>query len=148
MSTPLTDRINSLTSLANAVTGESDTTLSDAVETLVAGYGGSSPRWKTVTLTENYQVNGVANLMNFLEIPESDILNGYIFFCEFLENQDTSNYCVKIAIFKVFEGYDNEMNAVIIRRTNYSNSILSHATNVAVYATAGTVVNIYKFKGE
>lgn len=42
MSTPLTDRINSLTSQANAVTGASDTTLSDAVESLIAGYGGSS----------------------------------------------------------------------------------------------------------
>lgn len=39
MSTPLTDRINSLTSQANAATGASDTTLSDAVETLIDGYG-------------------------------------------------------------------------------------------------------------
>ena len=39
MSTPLTDRINSLTSRANAATGASDTTLSDAVETLIDGYG-------------------------------------------------------------------------------------------------------------
>lgn len=42
MSTPLTDRINLLTSQANAVTGASDTTLSDAVNTLIEGYGGGS----------------------------------------------------------------------------------------------------------
>ena len=42
MSTPLTDRINFLISQSNATTGENDTTLSDAVETLVAGYGGES----------------------------------------------------------------------------------------------------------
>lgn len=42
MSTPLTDRINLLTSQANAATGASDTTLSDAIETLIAGYGGES----------------------------------------------------------------------------------------------------------
>lgn len=42
MSTPLTDGINALTAYANEVTGASDTTLSDAVETLVAGYGGDS----------------------------------------------------------------------------------------------------------
>lgn len=38
--TPLTDAINALTRYANETTGASDTTLSDAVGTLVAGYGG------------------------------------------------------------------------------------------------------------
>ena len=41
MSTPLTDSINALTAYANEVTGESDTTLSDAVHTLASGYGQS-----------------------------------------------------------------------------------------------------------
>lgn len=40
MSQPLTDAINALTTYANTVTGASDTTLSDAVGTLAAGYGG------------------------------------------------------------------------------------------------------------
>lgn len=39
MSSPLTDKINALTAYANGVTGESDTTLSDAVATLADGYG-------------------------------------------------------------------------------------------------------------
>ena len=39
-STPLTDAIVALTTYANTVTGESDTTLSAAVETLIDGYGG------------------------------------------------------------------------------------------------------------
>lgn len=38
MSTPLTDRITALTAQANATTGASDTTLTDAVERLIAGY--------------------------------------------------------------------------------------------------------------
>ena len=38
--TPLTDAINALTQYANETTGQSDTNLSDAVGTLVAGYGG------------------------------------------------------------------------------------------------------------
>lgn len=41
MSKPLTDAINALTTYANTVTGESDTTLSDAVATLASGYGGA-----------------------------------------------------------------------------------------------------------
>lgn len=40
MATPLTDSINALTTYANSVTGETDTTLSDAVYTLASGYGG------------------------------------------------------------------------------------------------------------
>lgn len=39
MATPLTDAINALTTYANETTGASDTNLSDAVETLVDGYG-------------------------------------------------------------------------------------------------------------
>ena len=39
MSSPLTDKINALTAYANEVTGESDTTLSEAVHTLADGYG-------------------------------------------------------------------------------------------------------------
>lgn len=55
MSTPLTDRINSLTSQANEATGVSDTTLSDAVETLIAGYGqggGNAPLF-SIEVAEN-----------------------------------------------------------------------------------------------
>lgn len=39
MATPLTDAINALTRYANETTGASDTNLSDAVGTLVSGYG-------------------------------------------------------------------------------------------------------------
>lgn len=38
MSTPLTDSINALTAYTNEVTGAEDTTLSDAVGTLISGY--------------------------------------------------------------------------------------------------------------
>ena len=40
MSTPLTDSINALTAYANETTGKQDATLSDAVGSLVEGYGG------------------------------------------------------------------------------------------------------------
>lgn len=39
---PLTSNINALITLANLATGEVDTNLSDAVHTLIDGYGGSS----------------------------------------------------------------------------------------------------------
>ena len=40
MATPLTDSINALTQYANETTGKQDATLSDAVGSLVEGYGG------------------------------------------------------------------------------------------------------------
>lgn len=46
MAQPLTDAINALTRYANETTGQSDQTLSDAVETLVEGYGqGGGDHW-------------------------------------------------------------------------------------------------------
>ena len=51
--TPLTDAINALTTYANTVTSASDTTLSDAVATLAAGYGGGgSDPWHLKTGNE------------------------------------------------------------------------------------------------
>lgn len=55
--TPLTDAINALTTYSNTVTGASDTTLSDAVATLAAGYGGGGGGGPT-KLAE-LSVNGV-----------------------------------------------------------------------------------------
>lgn len=52
MSQPLTDAINALTTYANSVTGASDTTLSDAVDTLVDGYGGGGGGGATGTYTD------------------------------------------------------------------------------------------------
>ena len=49
MATPLTDAINALTAYANETTGASDATLSDAVESLVAGYGGGGGTFQTGT---------------------------------------------------------------------------------------------------
>lgn len=52
MAQPLTDAINALTTYANSVTGASDTTLSDAVDTLVDGYGGGGGGGATGTYTD------------------------------------------------------------------------------------------------
>lgn len=49
MAQPLTDAINALTRYANETTGADDQTLSEAVGTLVAGYGqGGGDMWQTL----------------------------------------------------------------------------------------------------
>lgn len=146
MSTPLTDGINALTAYANETTGASDTTLSDAVGRLCEGYGESDTLWKTIVLEEYYDKNGLANLMILCGISEQSVLDGGIYFVECLNNSDNSNYMFKCAIIKVFEGYEGEANAIVIRRNGYTQVIFGHASNVGMSMSAGSVINIYKIK--
>ena len=74
MSTPLTDSINALTQYANETTGKQDTTLSDAVGSLVEGYGGGN--WKTLEVTVSEEIYERADLIKtWLEsvVPESSM---------------------------------------------------------------------------
>lgn len=72
MATPLTDGINALTAYANEVTGASDTTLSDAVESLVSGYGqGGGAETVTVTATATSTDQCMQNLFG---VPEPGYL--------------------------------------------------------------------------
>lgn len=61
--TPLTDAINALTQYANETTGASDTNLSDAVGTLVAGYGGGG---------------SIGGLANMVDVSDSAYEIGYM----------------------------------------------------------------------
>lgn len=106
MSTPLTDAINALTTYANSVTGASDTTLSDAVDTLVAGYGGGgsaegiSIDWPNITLV-TIGANSVSNMGQAADyfkadhtpclvvLKESPTINNQFVFCSF--NTNTHN---------------------------------------------------------
>lgn len=151
MSTPLTDRINLLTGQANAATGASDTTLSDAVGTLVAGYGGGgSALWKSVTVEENHNTGSVGNPIywrEFLGIPEQDILDGYIFFCEVLDNSGfpATAYYMSHGFYYT---YNNEICCCFLR--SGANSVISINTTYKVgyyqYVKAGTTINVYRFK--
>ena len=71
MATPLTDSINALTRYANETTGEHDTTLSDAVGSLVEGYGGGSKVVTgTYTPTEDIYSNLVQIPHNLGVVPD------------------------------------------------------------------------------
>lgn len=68
MATPLTDAITALTTYANEITGESDTTLSDAVRSLADGYGGSSlTKLGTIGVSENTRSISVVPQSNWFD---------------------------------------------------------------------------------
>jgi len=141
------DAIRSIEGIVPAGTIEIDANGTyDVTEYVEAVVDVSSPFWKTVTLSEKYDQNGIYNLMNFLGIPSQDVLDGYIFYVECVNNQDTSNYAFKCAIIEEFADYKGEVNAIIIRRVGYTNVIFGHANNVSMYMTAGSIINIYRFK--
>ena len=68
MSTPLTDGINALTQYANETTGKQDTTLSDAVGSLVEGYGQGGINWFK-------KISSLSYLFYQKELPEPLVLD-------------------------------------------------------------------------
>ena len=72
--TPLTDAIQALTTYANETTGASDTTLSAAVGTLVAGYGQGGDELKefigsiTALATQPFVNMALPDAMNFMSV--------------------------------------------------------------------------------
>ena len=142
MSTPLTDRINSLKTQANAKTGASDTTLSAAVATLIAGYGsGGITPWKTETLEVNQSVASrtVDWWMTYFGITEQSILDGNIYLLYFADNLADGSYAY-IIIF--YPNADGETTSGVVVRTGGTS-----ATNVRTryaWAQTGTTITIYK----
>ncbi len=151
MSTPLTDSINALTAYANEVTGASDTTLSDAVETLVAGFGkGESvgALWKSVTLEEDHTTTNVGNPVywrEFLGIPEQDVLDGYIFFCEVSGNSGFPAQYYMLHGF--YHAYNNNIQVFFIRG-DVNGGMGNYKNNYNLFATAGTAINVYRLKAD
>ena len=148
MSTPLTDRIEALTASANAVTGESDITLTDAVGRLIAGFG-TAQFWKTVIINENHQAANIANpvyWMEYFEIPEQEILDGTIFLLEIANGSEYATISGNWHIWPYSIYYKDKSGAVnnVACRTN--TAIQGMSTNNYQYISTGAVVNIYKFR--
>ena len=80
----LTDKINALTAYANGVTGESDTTLSEAVHTLADGYGqgGGDSIWNTIvdrTVTEINDRDGLCKKVGAYVFSDCKSLTSVVF---------------------------------------------------------------------
>lgn len=69
----LADSIEALTTYSNSVTGESDTTLSDAVESLADGYGGGGTAYPFLVSYERVDVTE-----NLTSMTTSQFLNRYL----------------------------------------------------------------------
>ena len=75
--TPLTDAIEALTRYANETTGQSDTTLSDAVGTLIDGYGQGGGGWTTDGIASKTEPNGAITISSAVGTILSRAFSGY-----------------------------------------------------------------------
>ena len=151
MSTPLTDRIEALTAQANATTGASDTTLTDAVGTLIAGYGGGGDieLWKTIVLEEDHIETSIGNPVYWFEFvgdntPQRDFAtSGEIWLCDFQNSGYPDTYYAR---FGLYYGDSGGVRFVGLR-TSSSGVFSNFARSYNLFAVVGTTLKVYRIFG-
>jgi len=141
MSTPLTDRITGLTAQANAVTGASDTTLTDAVGTLIAGFGGVFELVAEEILTEDvldYDATPALWLERF-GLTQS-VADGSRYFFMFDNTGTSANHVRYILFCPPLSGQSN-IHAISVRMRYSVTDDLTTWCN----ANAGSKISVYKF---
>lgn len=147
MSNPGALALQVLIDHANQTTGGSDTTLTDAINTLIAGYGGGGDiePWKTVTLAEDHESVGIANPAywgEFLEITTQDDFEGALYLVLFTNNVGAvrPEYNADMLIYVQVDGVVKSVNS----RGAYSAASATMGTSRALHASAGTVIKVYR----
>lgn len=152
MSTPLTDGINALTAYANETTGASDTTLSDAVGRLCEGYNGGNSLFtvekiKTYTVEESWENDANGNsvaIFTTLGLDRNDLTNcSETFLCIFKNNLSNQYKCDFIQYSKDAIASSNGAYAC---RNNYTSMRSANSTSTSVWASIGTIIDVYKVK--
>lgn len=137
------------TSIANkGVTVPAATTIDGyavLVDSIQTG-GGGTQLYKTVTLTDAHTSDAKGNPVywaSFLELPlVGDSSDTSIYLVVFNGNTASQNYRVDFEVF-YRQGSTIKVTDVRNKRSNVSNS---YATNRSSWASAGTVINVYKIE--
>ena len=143
MSTPLTDRIEALTASANAVTGESDTTLTDAVGRLIGGYGNGGI---DVTFTDDLPSQASSVFANYLfSAINGEVNKQYVAILKNANNPDSHQLVLSLAFFResktsAFFGGGIRQNITTSGKT-YSSITVSSDWNTR--ASAGDIYTVY-----
>ena len=149
MSTPLTDRIEALTASANATTGASDTTLTDAVGTLIAGFGQSAlvavEYIGQYILSESWENDRDGNpvaiysaICNALGISDSDLSAIDAYVMTVINNQNTGSYSANM----LYKTKDTSSASYSVR--NNKSLIRGWNTGVSLWISQGAVIEVHK----
>ena len=143
MSTPLTNRIEALTAQANAATGASDTTLTDAVGRLIDGYGNGGI---DVTFTDDLPSQASNVFANYLfSAINGEVDKQYVAILKNANNPDLHQLVLSLAFFRepktsAFFGGGVRQNVTTSRKA-YSSITVSPDWNVQ--ASAGDIYTVY-----
>lgn len=143
--------LDALVRYSNEITGENDADISEAVTTLINNFrkgDSSSVFWKTVTIQQDHTTygvdSGVVYWKEYLGIPDEDLQDGYIFFCNVLNNNDTSGWGKWMSGF--YHALDGNIGCLFYRNSYDSTPVFIYDNEYAFFATTGTVIDIFRFK--
>ena len=147
MSTPLTDRIEALTAQANAVTGASDATLTDAVGRLCEGYGLSGivtaellQTYKVPTSWENSTDGNAPAILTAMGYNYNALPVNEAYLCVVKSNTASDvNYRGEVIYMAKSSSY---LNGYIVR--NNKTVITSAAKNYYFFVSEGAEIDVYK----
>lgn len=116
------------------------------VDSIQTSGGGSTQLYKTVTLSEAHTSDSIGNPVywaSFLELPlVNDSTDTCIYIVVFNGNTANQNYRTD---FEVFYRQGSTIKAIDVRN-NRSNVYTSYVTNRSSWASAGTVIKVYKIE--
>ena len=138
--TPLTDAINALITYSNEITGADDATLSDAVESLAAGYEGAEhggEGWTEITITT--AATNTAECINIL-FPNRQ---PYHYYVAQLVKKSRDNYAANQLI-QYTCGTDSSQNDATGGGTRWrNNAFSSYASEGSSYEAVVEVGDVY-----
>ncbi len=142
-------KIQALITAANAKTGESDTTLTDAVQTLVDGYGQGGPSQPTVSdylndNVHNYQDDSITFISSY-RFYRSTAFSGYFrvsnctkvdLYAFYLGGGFSSFFAPKASLGNsVFYGVSRSAVTMVLGSPNYAGDAFRHYTGTDVLTT-------------
>ena len=116
------------------------------VDSIQTSGGGNTQLYKTVTLAEAHTSDSIGNPVywaSYLELPlVNDSTDTCIYIVVFNGNTANQNYRTD---FEVFYRQGSAIKVVDVRNSR-SNVLTSYATNRSSWASAGTVIKVYKIE--
>ena len=98
--------------------------------------------FKTVTLAEDHKTDAVGNPIYWHDYLGIDDEANYIYVCVFTNNTATASYRASCIAYFAKTGGVSPMH--INYRNSYTAVATNYVSNRSLYATAGTVINVYR----
>lgn len=148
----VTQKLQALLDASNAKTGKSDTTLTDAVQTLIDGFGqgggGLPAEIESITVytqEEAWTTDVLGNALNFANFycNYADTTDRKLYVCFITNNTAHQNYR---ADYFAVQRYSESSAISCNMRNNYTNASNSVVDSRSFYISQGAKVKVFVFK--